>query len=218
MRILIPVVMLSALAFFGCSNTSAPSTSATTFFPLNQGEYWAYSISTFDSVGALISIAPDTLRVVALPARFGPSWQTTVHSKYIDTEYYSLRSDGVWRRDNYAYYPTLIHKYPTNPGDTFSTTFDTTGLSYDGTYLQEFYRTIAVDEQVTVPAGTFSCIHYDWIWQQIDRATSTMLRSDTITEALVARATGMVRTVEHTNTYDINGIHPRTTITSLVSH
>lgn len=210
--------LLCALTLYGCSNSSTPSTSATLLYPLSPGEYWAYSVSTFDSVGALVSSLPDTVRVLDVTSRFGPEWQTTVRPRYLDTEYYSFRSDGVWRRDNYAYYPTLIYKYPTNVGDTFNTTFDSTGTDVTGTYLREAYRTVSVNEHVTVPAGSFSCIHYDWIWDEIDTATSKLLKSDTITETFVSRGIGMVQSILHGNTYDINGLHPMTSVTTLVSH
>jgi hypothetical protein len=43
----------------------------------------------------------------------------------------------------------LFFKYPTKPGDVWYSKFD-----------NDTIQTISLDEEVTVPAGTFKCIHY----------------------------------------------------------
>jgi hypothetical protein len=65
------------------------------------------------------------------------------------TIYWTNRQDGLWGRGNAADTPYRMIKYPVKAGDLFTDEW--------GDWQ---YEVVSMNEEVAVPAGNFSCVHY----------------------------------------------------------
>ncbi|MBS1902508.1 MAG: hypothetical protein JSS75_02235 [Bacteroidetes bacterium] len=184
--------MFSLLAFFGCSNSSMPSTSTTTFFPLQPGEHWVYSITDFDSLGQVLRVRLDTITVLTASSALRPGWMPLVHSNQeflYDTNWMLMRTDGLWQWPRYDPSPSLLCKYPTTVGDTFGLV-ENFPIDTSGPFTAAFIKTVSTAKQITTPAGTFTCIEYACLKEQLDRNSSAVTHTDTISTRLLSPGVG----------------------------
>jgi hypothetical protein len=154
-------LLLLLVAVISCKteNTTAPISHPITqqdtrrIVPLATGNFWNYDWTIADTVGRTLRRDTATLSV------FGPDTLGAAYEYYLSNEksiYLFFLPSGVFENKDGLYAPTPYPPpdstraivYPTVPGDS---------CVYDH-YIR---KTISINEVITVPAGTFSCVEYD---------------------------------------------------------
>jgi hypothetical protein len=150
-KLLILLAFLFIILLSGCKNNPTGPTNAKEIWPLKIGNNWVLKSYHLDSLGNIT----DTLSVT-----YHVDSDTTINGQkiYIINHYtfplYCCNlSDGFYQYSvNQAGHDTLIIalKYPVNEGDIFLSGLDT-------------FHVKSTNENISVPAGNFSCIHYEII-------------------------------------------------------
>ena len=151
------VLLLAVLWISSCSKKdSNPVTTnnSTTIFALVIGNQWIYQNYTYDSAsGTLILAARDTAKITRDTLIQGEKWFTSGNGSYS-----ANRSDGNWEYDTISGMQ-LNFKYPAQVNDSYKVIiFDSGGHGSD----TEKVKVLSINQSVTVPAGTFSCVTYQW--------------------------------------------------------
>ncbi len=195
--------LLGLLLFIvGCSSSNGPASNMY-IMPLAVGNRWIGNVTVTDSTGAVLSTQLDTLPVYGTKVAGGETWyfQTTFPKVLkakagtvgltFDTVAYAFtnRSDGLYRNDTFLVDPPRrIAKYPASVGDTVS-------FSPESIPIMDFILVHGIAEPVTVPAGTFSCYHYqDWY----PTTHASVLASD----SYYAPGVGLVEFVDSVHNFD----------------
>ncbi len=143
MRILLPVLIFLLLS--GCKENSVSEKAKTEFYPLAVGNFWQYAaVPPIRDTTFVESVLSDT-------AVDNEKWYFIAYTngQRVMGAYYRNRNDGVWKGNFSSSAGTsLIYKYPCSVNESYVVgSIDTV-------------RVVATNEQVAVPAGTFSCNVY----------------------------------------------------------
>jgi hypothetical protein len=164
---LLSAVFLSVLMICACSKKdSNPVTpgAPTTVFPLAVGNQWIMQGYIFDVASNALKMAgKDTLTVGRDTTIQGETWYSQG-----DGTYMSNRTGGLWQY-NADYGRQLYFKYPAQVNDTYSMISGDAVNGFDTASV----KVISINQSITVPAGTFSCISYQWIAKNIQGARIT---------------------------------------------
>ena len=189
--LLLPIATL----IYGCSQPTPPA-SAPAIFPLTEGNTWVYQISEFDSTNTVQWNTFDTVSIGGTITFGSETWHEVIHTMPNTgfTEYYIAKNEGLWQKTSIplVYHTNLIYKYPATVNDTFNVTLQTWPAS-DPTRL--YTEVISVNENLVVPLGSFSCVHYVSHTQSIDSATMKVITDDPHSDAFVSPGIGMIKSV-----------------------
>jgi hypothetical protein len=117
--------------------------------PLEIGNAWSHRIEWFDSTGNLTQTFYDSSAIISDTIIQNERWFIWSNiARTITTN----RKSGYWYRFGNTSY--LVLKYPIKKGETYKYGNDP-NIYLDVTVL-------AIDSVISVPAGDFSCIIYEW--------------------------------------------------------
>ena len=196
------LLLLFLVVCIGCESDSEPA-NIPPLIPLKEGNWWLYEMSTFDSTGQLVDRHYDTVHVGSSAPIDGEEfhWILNHYSGLVnDSTMQTNRTDGVWENDFYHFFPVMLYKYPTQQNDTFRIE-QTVSPGWDDVVERSFTITVALQDSVTIPLGTFSTTHYRAHRQQIDSLTDQVLDEFNIDHyvapgiGLVKKVTPIIRTV-----------------------
>jgi hypothetical protein len=152
-------LVLSTVFIVGCGSSSSSnskqisSSKSGDIFPLKVGNSFISKKDYYDlSSGKFYSTRTDTLKIVSERVLN----KDTMFLTNNNNQYVINRPDGYWSENG----KVLEAKYPGNVGDTFPSYTKITNDKPPDT-VTGYWKIVAVNEQVTVPAGTFNCIKYD---------------------------------------------------------
>lgn len=171
-------IVLVAVTLSGCKKNPLQPSETRAFYPLTRGNTWSYVVS------------PNLLR-----GQDSIDVQTVVRDTVIDAQTWSFLTYtygnprnrfGMWYRNSdqglwmlYSPSPVLYYRYPCQPGDT-----------YPGPAGIDTIRVVSTQLQLSVPAGTFTCILYERsITQYFSSGPFTFY-----TDSYVSPGTGEVKT------------------------
>lgn len=197
------LLVISSVIIYGCKQSTTPPPSSAPIFPLTEGNSWSYQVSEYDSTNTLQISYPETVTVGKEQVIGGESWHiiNNTHTTSGDTIWYTIRTDGLWKRQfisnaipSSLYKTSLIYKFPTSANDTFSLATS----NFPPTSPTRFFNlTFSTAENISVQAGSFSCIHYQSHVQSLDPASMKPL-NDTISEQnYVCPGTGLIQSVQN---------------------
>ena len=138
--------IIVVLIFSGCKNNSTNPTNAKEIWPLKVGNYWTMKIYNYDSHGNVTDTSSSSYNVVSDTIINGRHIYVVINDGY--PNYYSNLSDGFYQYSTYSDTLTIVLKYPVYAGETY--------LSGESTI-----KVLNTNEQVVVPAGSFSSYHYE---------------------------------------------------------
>jgi hypothetical protein len=158
--ILFSVIILFVCQFFPLNSQNNPGKSQNTtkeIIPLAEGNFWTYQNYYYrsprkDSINNADSVTLHVGKKILFNNQDWYPWGV------LDWDYSNIginQKDGFYRIffnniNNISIDSAcLFFKYPTKNGDKYYS-----GCVYDTLHI------ISIDEEVTVPAGTFKCIHY----------------------------------------------------------
>jgi len=166
MRYLAIVGVVLVLAGCGAKDPLT-STETQVIWPLKVGNHWEYKFNQYNSdyvqpissgvyiydVLGTVQIGTETWSLMQVfdSTRRNLPGDSSVYI-YHDTMYVMNRADGLWSRSSVISQPYMAVKFPVHLGETYQ---QNPGLP--GSPVVEV---ASLDEQVRVPAGTFSCYHY----------------------------------------------------------
>jgi hypothetical protein len=156
-RSLLCFLSIYAVLVAGCeSNTDSDHTTIPddVILPLAVNNEWVYSETFYDTNGVISRQNSYSYAIVKDSMRLG-------EKIYIDENgyQYANRTDGLWYLTDGLFYneQRLAFKYPCKLGDTFPAP----SFNYSGSDGDVVTMTVAtVNANVTVPAGTYTCIKY----------------------------------------------------------
>ncbi len=138
------------IIFAGCKNNSTEPANAKEIWPLKVGNNWVLKSHGYDSLGNVTDTINTTFTVISDTTIKGI--QLYVIKEVINSNsnniYYCNLSDGFYQYLTYKDSLSLILKYPVSIGETFLSGIDT-------------FQIKSTNEQISVPAGNFSCCHYE---------------------------------------------------------
>ena len=193
------MLLVGTMSIGGCSNDTGfrPSLQQDQILPLATGNFWEFLRTGIDSSGT--SIDSSSLMVtVGQPDTFGTEKAYPVSNFRLEFEdpgplLRVNRTDGLY---NVAVRPSpdppsFIHvlTFPTVIGDS---------LPYSGYII----RTGSVNESVTVPAGSFTCIRYDILLNGITVGQTYVVPNIGIVKSW-QRYFGLLRQVDQLRSYHI---------------
>jgi len=145
------VIALIVISFAGCNKSDSPVTpnEPQYLMPLAVGNYWIMVHSGFDSLGNNNYSESDTVNVTGKTTINGETWYHFQESVMIN------RTDGVYLYNSSSSESLLMYKYPANEGEKWTT---------KGTE----FSLLSKNENIIVPAGTFSCHKYHYTDSSID--------------------------------------------------
>lgn len=180
---LLPVVMCAFVT--GCGGGDAPNTPpADSYLPLAIGASWTYqitdpvamtvtqkttSVEAFEDVGGTkAGTTAFRVRTDKAGGGYTLSWQAysgALMERHRE-QTYSATTGLMKAEDNYEPYKLVVDESPAHlaVGATYDDVYTdvhfkvSTGLS-TSTPTTERWTVVAIDEAVTVPAGTFTCLH-----------------------------------------------------------
>lgn len=195
---LVAIVFFLASIFNSCSESTSPS-SPTEIVPLKEGNRWIYSISDYDSVHALRWTILDTIEIGAPTIHDGKIWYPYISitnrlNTLNDTLFYRNENDGLWG-SFLVYSPHHVYKYPAAIGDTFN--INTSNFPDTSTLQRRFIQVGGLQDIITVPAGTFSCIRYDEHYQILNPENMNVLQDDVSDQSYVAPGIGLIKSIRH---------------------
>jgi hypothetical protein len=147
------LVFLPVIIFQSCSEPTEPDSSIFEFIPLDVGNKWEYVSAKYDSNGVIEFQGTGGNLIVKDTVMNGITWYAYDYSS--PGNWNTNKSNGFWVfvKANYGYSLNdtswMVYKYPCQVGDTYGE-FD---------YPIEV---VSTNEKVTVPAGTFTTIHYSY--------------------------------------------------------
>lgn len=154
------LLIISAFLFSviqGCDKSATivdPPVSTDVIFPLAVNNEWVYTKKYFDTTGAISSQSNTTLSIVKDSVRLGEKIYVNNQSVY-----FVNRTDGFWifditgKSDNQY----LLLKYPCKLNETYN---GAPTIYRNGVPNVATVTVASLNESVTVPAGTFTCIKY----------------------------------------------------------
>jgi len=156
------ILVLFVVLAVGCTQLISNGEGGSSYFPVDQGNTWEYLNS--DNTRTITEV--DGFRI--LPGDIIVNIFKTTDYDSVDTEigtseeYYRVTDSGVYDHGS----PTLIFdpgalwlEFPLSVGNSW--TVYTLGTS-------DYIATIMAKEDITVPAGTFSCYKVRYVWKQGD--------------------------------------------------
>jgi hypothetical protein len=153
---LLALALLSVLWISACSKTdsnpASPNNSGS-LLPLALGNQWIMQTYTYDfASGGMKASSIDTVKFIKDTLIQNEKWYTSG-----DGAYTTNRTTGVWQY-NAADGMRLYFKYPAQVNDSYMI------INGDGVkgYDTMTVKVLSLDQSVTVQAGTFSCITYQW--------------------------------------------------------
>ncbi len=172
--IVLTLVLLNA----SCGNNDDSSAVSTpglpnVILPLQDGNFWSYRRTAYDSQGSVIAVDTTTERVARDTLLSGERWYIWQTPSGLSMG--TLRSDGYWSLAGGV--PALFFVYPASVNQTYM-------ITENGPTI----RVIAVDTLISVPRGTFPCIGYE----QLDDRSGSLVRID-----YLAANTGLIRAEEY---------------------
>lgn len=196
------IIFFLASTISSCSESTSPSTPME-IVPLREGTRWIYSVSQYDSAQTLRWTLLDTLQIGTPTIHNGKTWYPYVDISYRlstleDTLFYRNENDGLWaimylRLLNSK--PYQLYKYPAIISDTFATY---TNYSFDSSTVYRQYEQVGgLQDIISVPAGTFSCIRYDTHLQSLDPTNMTVLQDNIFTQSYVAPGIGLIKSINY---------------------
>jgi hypothetical protein len=177
--------------FLSCSEsptTPGSNNSISTLYPLKVGNVWNYHLIEYRSSGQIKLEQDFTIRVVdSLLDTSGNITYLTVTTLKNDTnvQYYNNGIDLYSGRKGTSDI-ILRLRYPMAAGQTIVLS-EIQGQGYLSRYLLQY---ISSAESVTVPAGTFNCLRYDYIF--LAGSSTSTLDTVSTTTMYLALNTGMV--------------------------
>jgi len=160
------LALLSVLWIGACSkNDSNPVTpnSSGGVFPLAVGNKWLLQKYTYDNAsGGMKASSVDTMKIVQDTLIRNEKWFTTGNGSYMTN-----RTGGTWLYDANTSMQLYL-KYPAQVDDSYRVIQGDSVNSYDTMLV----KMLSINQSVTVPAGTFSCMTY-----QITYASSKTIRT-----------------------------------------
>jgi len=215
MKIVNCFLFVSVLFFqLGCKNSTssqAPSNGVQDIFPLVTGDHWVYQLTQYSTDGSIKSNGPYDVLLRSTQSFNGiPAFEYSIQG---DTSKNSLiyfvgSSDLYTERNSTVIYHAL--HYPMNVGDAYTIT-DTT---YAGGFINKDFLVLQNNsESITVPAGTFNCLHFDRI-----SIAGTVANPDTnsVKKQYYALNKGLIK--ESDLAYDINKKQYQIALLQLVSY
>ena len=165
------VFLAGILAFFlvlahGCSQKTEEG-GGKSYFPNGVGNTWTYSNDDGTSMTVTVDRTDVIFGNIAVQLFVATDLDSGGHVTDTDEEYYRVTDAGVYD-----------HGTPTYPQETglpwllFPLTVGKTWTFVDGTTYDRIATVVAI-ENVTVPAGTFSCYKVSYTWKQDDTEIST---------------------------------------------
>ncbi|RKX29265.1 MAG: hypothetical protein DRP47_02195 [Candidatus Zixiibacteriota bacterium] len=151
MKVMVVFTILCALmCVISCDDDGVSNNeTSSVIMPLTVGNSWTWERLGRDTLGDTIWIDTCHNIVVSDTTIDSETWYKLV-SNCGKVGLKANRSDGLWSRIS-PDETDLIAKYPASVGDHWFNQGSTTQLS-----------TIVTDTVITVPAGTYSCIGYQW--------------------------------------------------------
>ena len=126
--------------------------------PLAQGNVWTYSYVIYDSLGFITQssiLTREVTRQVAVGDETRSELTSVIEGQAPTIKYVVNRSDGLWQADSEAGEPYFGIKYPGKVNDLYTGTSSLLGGNLTVTIA-------GVGENVTTPAGEYSCYRYTW--------------------------------------------------------
>jgi len=189
------IVLLLAIVVGGCSETVSTD-SHSVIMPLKEGNAWVYIYTTYDSAGNVKLILKQDSFYLGLPITKGSEhWYPAFYPLRInqsDTTFYVNKSDGLW--ETYFSLSHLKYKYPTSTNDTFDVTL-VRNWPAPGVIEKSFTETVSASESISIPLGTFTCIHYRVHEQHIDSATMVVTDDTNMGDDYVSPGIGLIKSV-----------------------
>lgn len=143
-RINLAIIVLLMMIIQSCADVNTPTVNETSneIIPLAVGNTWNYHTTLYDTTGNVFMDFNNSNKIV------GDTTIQNINWFYYDKNalYFSIFQDGFHIYDPYktdSLRDQLNFKYPCSVGDKYS-----------------YYEVVKIDTQITVPAGTFSCIMY----------------------------------------------------------
>ncbi|MAT38716.1 MAG: hypothetical protein CL946_03840 [Ectothiorhodospiraceae bacterium] len=150
MKKAIPFLILAAL-LIGCSedNTTQPTPEPEPIQPITAGNYWTFDIELYDDDSVLIARSFDSISIsgpefIEGVAWFGYGVQKKLRTDEMGLHIRRLNREGLWL------------KYPASVGETYLTR----DVEFTNTVDTLRAELVSVDEEISVPAGTFTCYRY----------------------------------------------------------
>lgn len=154
--ILYTISVLFIAMVVGCEGTTDPNNnnvSQDVIFPLAVNNEWVYQETIFDSNGVVSRQNNYSTAIVKDSIRLG-------EKVFIDQSgfIYVNRTDGLWYLNDgiNRNEQLLAFKYPCKIGDTFPGSH----FNYNGEKDLVTMTVVSLNESITVPAGTYTCIKY----------------------------------------------------------
>ena len=156
---------LLGVLIVGCKSPTSPGSGAEieTLFPLAYGNYWIYDAKVFNPDGSVQGESTQTNEVLGTQTIQGhPAFTTDFDGSQ---EFLFFSGNDLMSTPSDSSVPQIIIRYPMNMGQTITTVDTTIHFSFDTTFSESLRQkqtlTFSSIEQVTVPAGTFPCYHFE---------------------------------------------------------
>lgn len=172
------IIVLIAWSIVSCSDSSDPVSPEEfehgAFLPLVLGNSWIYQHTMTTPEGEELFSDSTTLTVMRVDTVSNELWFLLSNSFF-----YINRPSGLWMSTGKTEAPYMAYKYPVIHGENYDV--------YDNYGKVTHYRVLAIDEELEVGAGSFTC------WKFHAECPSCMIE-DTL---YIAPGIGDVLTVAH---------------------
>jgi hypothetical protein len=172
------IIAFSAVTGYSCSDSSDPVTPSNTesvvILPLALGNTWLYQHTMTTPEGEELFSDSTRVSVIRVDTVSAEQWYLMSN-----TFFYITRPSGLWMCTGKTEAPYMAYKSPAVNGDSYDL--------YDNFGKVTHYRVLAVDEELEVRAGSFTC------WKLHAECPSCMIE-DTV---YIAPGIGDVLTVAH---------------------
>jgi hypothetical protein len=162
------LLLLCAFAIFlgGCKSSTSPGdpTTIQQLFPLAYGNYWTYDQKVFNSDGSIQNETTQTNEIIGTQPVHGHQGFNADFGSGAGILYFS-GSDLLQVQSDSSVPQVMLH-YPMYMGQTITLQDTTIVFKVDTAVLEILSQNVqltfhSAGDQVIVPAGTFSCYHFE---------------------------------------------------------
>ena len=142
------------------NNSTVDTTSIRQLFPLAYGDYWTNDIKQYDTNGFITKEQTQTQELIATTKRHGALGYVLDDGSSFQQGYFYSDSDVFAFEASDTIFNSfgLFLRYPMTPGVPITLE---DGIMFNDIYSHTELLFVGKGEEVTVPAGTFSCYHFE---------------------------------------------------------
>ncbi len=154
------VLFLISFTIISCK-TSTNTPASSDLIPLKTGNEWIYQTNSYDRSGNITTTITDTTTISSDLIAQGMTWH------YLSPKgiggFISNRNNGLWSFDTATQKVILLYEYPSFSGNSYVAEYDSVSYNLGGkSIFQISIKIISTNEEVSTPAGVFSCYHFQY--------------------------------------------------------